>query len=276
MSFYCSPLAGTSLCCSMTLSMSVLLFIFPLLTVVKFKVNIVSWSFTVRSQWANGPSLLAIRKREKQWERVRVCVCAHSCLLVCLVQNWFKAPGHRKKGTLHSRHVLETSSRGSTIAIQQCRLQTPKWVCSVLQCPTWQSATYSASVAPNIPSPSCCYFSILTSSSSFFFLPHSLNHPNISTFILTSFSPSHSCIPYMSMHFTLLSPFLYIHNPSYTVQLLCSDWILSFYCKVQERDAECDKACRCVDLTECETFSLKSFISSMFHIQWLHITCSVI
>lgn len=151
------------------MTQSVSLFISPLLAVVKFKVNIVSWSFTVGSQRANGPSLLAIRKREKQWGRVHVCVCAHSCALVFLVQNWFKAPGHRKKGTLHSRHVLQTSSRGSTIAIQQCRLQTPKWVCSVLQCPTWQSATYSASVAPNIPPPPLCCVSILTSSSSLFF-----------------------------------------------------------------------------------------------------------
>lgn len=90
--------------------------------------------------------------RESEWEgnsgRKRVC----SCPLVCLVQNWFKAAGHRKEAALHSGHVPETSSRGSTIAIQQHRLQTPKWVCSVLQSPTWQFATCSTSPAP-LPAP---------------------------------------------------------------------------------------------------------------------------
>lgn len=90
--------------------------------------------------------------RESEWEgnsgRKHVC----SCPLVCLVQNWFKAAGHRKEAALHSGHVPETSSRGSTIAIQQHRLQTPKWVCSVLQSPTWQFATCSTSPAP-LPAP---------------------------------------------------------------------------------------------------------------------------
>lgn len=110
------------------------------------------------SQWDIYVGYENESERETVEESARACVCVRSCSLVCLVQNWFKAPGHRKKATLHSRHVPETSSRGSTIAIQQRRLQTPKWVCSVLQCPTWQSATYSAPLAPNIPSPSCCYF----------------------------------------------------------------------------------------------------------------------
>lgn len=140
---------------------------FSLSWMLKFKVNIVLLNLTLGSQWANGASLLAKRKRERGRNSGGECVC--SCSLVCLVQNWFKAPGHRKKATLHSRHVPETSSGGSTIAIQQRRLQTPKWVCSVLQWPTWQSATYSTSLAPNMPPPSRCYFSILSSSSPFSF-----------------------------------------------------------------------------------------------------------
>lgn len=129
------------------------------------------------------------REREKQWERV--CVC--SCSLVCLVQNWFKAPGHRKKATLHSRHVPETSSRGSTIAIQQRRLQTPKWVCSVLQCPTWQSATYSTSPAPNMPShPLLLLFLYSLFYFMFFFL--SVHQSPISTFSLTVFLAPALCM----------------------------------------------------------------------------------
>lgn len=112
------------------------------------KVNIVLLSLTQGSLWANeGTSAGHEKKSESGRNSGRECVC--SCSLVCLAQNWFKAPGHRKKATLYSRHVLETSSRGSSIAIQQRQLQTPKWVCSVLQCPTWQSATCSTSLAPN-------------------------------------------------------------------------------------------------------------------------------
>lgn len=103
--------------------------------------------------------LLATRKQARG-NHVRKCVCSS---LVCLVQNWFRAPGHRKTTTLHSRHVCEASSRGSTIAIQQRWLQTPKWVCSVLQCPAWQSATYSASSAPNIPPPLLLLHSVMLS-----------------------------------------------------------------------------------------------------------------
>lgn len=124
-------------------------------------INVIKWQVSIVcfvSPWGlTGQTghLLATRKQARG-NRVRKCVC--SCSLVCLVQNWFRAPGHRKTTALHSRHVCEASSRGSTIAIQQRRLQTPKWVCSVLQCPAWQSATYSASSAPNISSPlSCCY-----------------------------------------------------------------------------------------------------------------------
>lgn len=140
-----------------------------------------------------------------------------SCSLVCLVQNWFKAPGHRKKATLHSRHVPETSSRGSTIAIQQRRLQTPKWVCSVLQCPTWQSATYSTSLAPNMPSPSCCYFSILSSSSSFFFLSASFiqSHSHLYLQYYCLSLPHTPAFLVSSCIFISLSPYLYIRSLPY-------------------------------------------------------------
>lgn len=160
MPFESSLLARTFPRCSITKYLEVFF-----LNVVKFKVNIVFSSLTLGSQWANGTFLLAMRKKVRERNSGRECVC--SCSLVCVVQNWFKAPGHRKKAALHSRHVPETSSRGSTIAIQQRRLQTLKWVCSVLQCPTWQSATYSTSRTLNMPPPPCCHFSTLSSSSSF-------------------------------------------------------------------------------------------------------------
>lgn len=124
------------------------------------------------------------------------------------MQNWFKAPGHRKKATLHSRHVPETSSRGSTIAIQQRRLQTPKWVCSVLQCPTWQSATYSTSLAPNMPSP-----------------------PPAATYLFSrpvhpfSFSGS-LCRSVSRVH---LQSYLFLTFTVHHDRLLRSDWGLSFF-----------------------------------------------
>ena len=141
-----------------------------------------------------------------------------SCWLVCLVQNWFKAPGHRKRAALYSGHVPETSSRGSTIAIQQRRLPTPKWVCSVLHCPTWQSATYSTSPAPNMPPPPPPLLYSL-----FQFIPSlpplSFCLAHISTFSLSS-SPPHSCISCQSVHFMFPSPYLYMHSPPYPAAVL--------------------------------------------------------
>lgn len=152
-----SPLFGTSPRCSITKSVS-----FPSLECCQIQGQfcpLKSHLWVTVSKW--GIFVGHERVSETERNSGRECVC--SCSLVCLVQNWFKAPGHRKKATLHSRHVPETSSRGSTIAIQQRRLKTPKWVCSVLHCPTWQSATYSTSLAPR------WYFSLLSSSSSFSF-----------------------------------------------------------------------------------------------------------
>lgn len=157
--FYCCTLPGTSKRCSWLNLLSI--YLSSLMNVVHSR----SILPPRVSPWGHSEPVGHLcrlwereRERDSGGECSCLCVCVRSCSLVCLVQNWFKAPGHRKKATLHSRHVPETSSRGSTIAIQQRRLQTPKWVCSVLQCPTWQSATYSAPLAPNIPSPSCCYF----------------------------------------------------------------------------------------------------------------------
>lgn len=109
--------------------------------VAQFKVNIVLLSLSLGSRRANRSSLLAMRKKvretEAEWE------CVHSCSLVCRLQNWFKAPGHRKGAALHSRHVPASSSRGSSVAIERPRLQGPKWVCFVSQWSTWWSTAYS-------------------------------------------------------------------------------------------------------------------------------------
>lgn len=220
MSFQSSPLAGTSPRCPITKSVSGLFFS-PVLNVVNFKVNIVLLSLALGSQWANGSSLLAMRK--KVWERNSGGECVCSCSLMCLVQNWFKASGHRKRATLHSRHVPKTSSRGSTIAIEQPRLQTPKWVCSVLQCPTWQSATYSTSLAPNMPSPSCCYFSIFSSSSSLS-ASFSLTSP---LSVLVYFCPP-ICMSVLFAHvfYLSLSPFPCIHRPSCPATMF---WLLCVF-----------------------------------------------
>lgn len=164
-----------------------------------------------------------MRKKVRERNSGVECVC--SCSLVCLVQNWFKASGHRKRATLHSRHVPETSSRGSTIAIEQPRLQTPKWVCSVLQCPTWQSATYSTSLAPNMPSPSCCYFSIFSSSSSLS-ASFSLTSP---LSVLVYFCPP-LCMSVLFAHvFYLLFCHLFLAFIGHRVQLLCSDCFVFLY-----------------------------------------------
>lgn len=170
-----------------------------------------------------------MRKRVRQREieggthSGREYVCSYK--LVCLVQNWFKAPGHRKKATLHSRHVPETSSRGSTIAIQQRQMQTPKWVCSVLQCPTWQSATYSTSIAPNALPLLLLLISHLIHPFSF---SASFTQSHISTFNLCIFfSPTHA---FLVCH--LFFTFTVHHVP-----VLHSD-LLSFYCKTQVRDAD--------------------------------------
>lgn len=48
----------------------------PLLNVVNFKVNIVLLSLALRSQWANGSSLLAMRKKVRERETVGESVCA--------------------------------------------------------------------------------------------------------------------------------------------------------------------------------------------------------
>lgn len=48
----------------------------PLLNVVNFKVNIVLLSLALRSRWANGSSLLAVRKKARERETVGESVCA--------------------------------------------------------------------------------------------------------------------------------------------------------------------------------------------------------
>lgn len=200
------------------------------------------------SKW--GISIGHEKESERERNSGRECVC--SCSLVCLVQNWFKAPGHRKKAALHSRHVPETSSRGSTIAIQQRRLQTPKWVCSVLQCPTWQSATYSTSLAPNMPSPSCCYFSILSSSLSFpFSASFSLSVANLHLqSYRISLPHTHPFLVCPMRFISHLSPFLYIHGPSCPANTF---WLVTVLL-LQDPSQRCQphairncyKACRCV------------------------------
>lgn len=62
-------------------------------------------------------------EKESEGERNSGGECVCSCSMVCRVQNWFKASGHRKRAALHSRHVPETSSRGSTLPLSSlhCR-----------------------------------------------------------------------------------------------------------------------------------------------------------
>lgn len=126
--------------------------------VVKFKVSIVLLSLSLGSPRANRSPLLATRTKGRETRMVGG-KCVRSCPPVCRVQNWFKAPGHRKRTALHSRHVPVSSSRGSTIAIEWPRLQTPKWVCFVLQWSTWRSATCSTFQA--LDRLSCCCFIFL-------------------------------------------------------------------------------------------------------------------
>lgn len=179
-------------------------------------------------------------QRGKERNTGRECVC--SCALVCPVQSWFKAPGHRKKTALHSRHVPVTSSRGSTIAIQQRQLQTPKWVCSVLQCLTWHSATDSSSLAPNMPTPYQSHFFILSSNLSFLLpfhscsltSPHSIL-PSSSLRLLVHSLSVHAV--YFSTCFSFFLPitlvnFLFLqslpHHISLSVPLL-SQFVLASY-----------------------------------------------
>lgn len=157
-----------------------------------------------------------------------MCVCAHapSCSSVCLVQNWFKAPGHRKKAAQHSRHVPETSSRGSTVAIHQCRLQTPKWVGSVLQCPAWQFATYSAPLALNLsatppPTPATSPFSLPVHL--ILSLPHSFSHACVSIFILAVFLVTHFLHVYAFHHSVTFFLFSYTHIISSRVAMFWLD-----------------------------------------------------